>query len=45
MFRSTDVPRVYQSVEAFAMGMFPDIMTGRCSDYTLPVTGHASLDI
>ncbi|EER06801.1 conserved hypothetical protein [Perkinsus marinus ATCC 50983] len=27
MFRSTDVPRVYQSVEAFAMGMFPDIMT------------------
>ncbi|KAF4686658.1 hypothetical protein FOZ60_004990 [Perkinsus olseni] len=26
MFRSTDVPRVYQSAEAFAMGMFPDIV-------------------
>ncbi|KAF4707202.1 hypothetical protein FOZ63_000215, partial [Perkinsus olseni] len=25
MFRSTDVPRVYQSVQAFAMGMFPEI--------------------
>ncbi|KAF4740658.1 hypothetical protein FOZ62_004002 [Perkinsus olseni] len=26
MFRSTDVPRVYQSAEALAMGMFPKIM-------------------
>ncbi|KAF4725291.1 hypothetical protein FOZ62_011068 [Perkinsus olseni] len=26
MFRSTDVPRVYQSAEALAMGMFPKIV-------------------
>ncbi|KAF4726494.1 hypothetical protein FOZ62_012647 [Perkinsus olseni] len=29
MFRSTDVARVYQSVEALAMGMFPEIVNGK----------------
>ncbi|EER13669.1 hypothetical protein Pmar_PMAR023883 [Perkinsus marinus ATCC 50983] len=28
MFRSTDVPRVYQSAEALAMGLFPKIVEG-----------------
>lgn len=28
MFRSTDVPRVYQSAEALAVGLFPKIVHG-----------------
>ncbi|KAF4692587.1 hypothetical protein FOZ60_013070 [Perkinsus olseni] len=32
MFRSTDVARVYQSVEALAMGMFPEIVNEDASN-------------
>ncbi|KAF4705468.1 hypothetical protein FOZ62_027202, partial [Perkinsus olseni] len=42
MFRSTDVPRVYQSAEALAVGMFPKIMDVDPSNLTIIIPDRQS---